>query len=120
MVFRRVVIGTAGFIICWLAAMEISLGLQCIPIERSWNSDVKGKCINLAAFSYFANITNLITDIWVFLLPLPIIFGLHATRKRKFELAGIFTIGLFTCAITLARLIVLVLQESPDLTCTSK
>ena len=74
--------------------MEIGLGLQCIPIERSWDSDVDGTCINLVAFSYFTNITNLVTDIWVFLLPLPIIFGLHVNRKRKLEIAGVFAIGL--------------------------
>ncbi|OQE04603.1 hypothetical protein PENVUL_c031G07954 [Penicillium vulpinum] len=93
-VFRRVVIGTAVFISLWLAAMEIGLGLECIPIESVWDADVEGACINLVAFSYFTNITNLITDIWVFLLPLPIIFGLHISRRRKFEIAGIFAIGL--------------------------
>ncbi|KAJ5516058.1 hypothetical protein N7527_007618 [Penicillium freii] len=93
-VFRRVVIGTAVFILCWLAAMEIGLGLECTPIERIWNSDVKGTCINLVAFSYFTNITNLVTDIWVFILPLPIIFGLHINRRQKLEVAGVFAIGL--------------------------
>ncbi|CDM31460.1 unnamed protein product [Penicillium roqueforti FM164] len=115
-VFRRVIIGTAVFIFCWLAAMEIGLGLQCIPIERSWDSDVKGTCINLVAFSYFTNITNLVSDIWVFLLPLPIIFGLHVNRKRKLEIAGVFAIGLFTCGVTLARLTVVVSQGSSDFT----
>ncbi|KAJ5210990.1 hypothetical protein N7491_010805 [Penicillium cf. griseofulvum] len=119
-VFRRVVIGTATFIICWLAAMEIGLGLECIPIESIWNSDIKGKCINLVAFSYFTNITNLITDVWVFLLPLPIIFRLQINRRRKFEIACVFAIGLFTCGVTLARLTVVVSQGSSDFTCTSK
>ncbi|KAF4763064.1 hypothetical protein HAV15_001594 [Penicillium sp. str.  len=119
-VFRRVVIGTAVFILCWLAAMEIGLGLECIPIQSIWNSDVKGTCINLVAFSYFTNITNLITDIWVFLLPVPIIFGLHINRRRKLEVAGVFAIGLFTCGVTLARLTVVVSQGSSDFTCTSK
>ncbi|KAJ5686905.1 hypothetical protein N7536_009524 [Penicillium majusculum] len=119
-VFRRVVIGTAVFILCWLAAMEIGLGLECIPIQSIWNSDVKGTCINLVAFSYFTNITNLITDIWVFLLPVPIILGLHINRRRKLEVAGVFAIGLFTCGVTLARLTVVVSQGSSDFTCTSK
>lgn len=74
--------------------MEIGLGLECIPIESIWNSDVRGTCINLVAFSYFTNITNLITDIWVFLLPLPIIFRLHISRRQKLEVAGVFAIGL--------------------------
>ncbi|KAJ5806039.1 uncharacterized protein N7503_003641 [Penicillium pulvis] len=98
-VFRRYVIGTAIFIVLWLAAMEIALGLQCLPVQRAWDASVKGNCLDLVAFSYFTNITNLVTDIWVFLLPLPIIFRLHVTRQRKFELAGVFAIGLF-CRLT--------------------
>ena len=88
------VIGTAVFIVAWLAAMEIGLGLQCIPVEKAWDATVEGSCINLVAFSYFTNITNLLTDIWVFLLPVPIIFRLHINQRRKFELAGVFAIGL--------------------------
>ncbi|KAJ5933975.1 hypothetical protein N7454_006304 [Penicillium verhagenii] len=113
-VFRRVVIGTAVFVVLWLAAMEIGLGLQCIPVQKAWDASIEGTCLNLVAFSYFTNITNLITDIWVFLLPLPIIFKLHVTRRRKFELAGVFAIGLFTCGVTLARLTVVVSQGSAD------
>lgn len=93
-IFRRVVIATAGFIFLWLAAMEIGLGLQCLPIQKAWDPEQPGKCLDLVAFSYFTNITNLVTDIWVFLLPIPVIFGLHVTRKRKFEIAGVFAIGL--------------------------
>lgn len=74
--------------------MEIGLGLECVPVAKSWDPNVKGRCLDLVAFSYFTNITNLVTDIWVFLLPVPIILRLHIDRKRKLELAGIFTIGL--------------------------
>lgn len=87
-------IGTAIFIVLWLAAMEIGLGLQCFPVQRAWDASIKGTCLDLVSFSYFTNITNLLTDIWVFVLPLPIIFRLHVTRQRKFELAGVFAIGL--------------------------
>lgn len=92
--FQRVVIGTAVFIFFWIAAMEIGLGLECIPITKAWDTSVKGTCLNLVSFSYFTNITNLVTDIWVFLLPVPVIFRLHITDRRKWELAGIFTVGL--------------------------
>ncbi|CAI7645732.1 unnamed protein product [Penicillium glandicola] len=116
--FRRFVIGTAIFIVLWLAAMEIGLGLQCIPIQKAWDWNMKGECRDLVALSYFTNITNLLTDIWVFLLPLPIIFKLHVTRRRKFELAGVFAIGLFSaCGMTLARLTVVVSKESADFMC---
>ncbi|KAJ5902514.1 hypothetical protein N7495_003042 [Penicillium taxi] len=92
--FRRIIIGTAVFIFLWICVMEITLGLDCMPVTKFWDASVKGSCLDLVAFSYFTNITNLLTDIWVFLLPMPIIFGLHITQRRKLELAAIFAIGL--------------------------
>ncbi|KAJ6120479.1 hypothetical protein N7523_004759 [Penicillium sp. IBT 18751x] len=114
--FQRILIGTAIFIFLWIAAMEIGLGLQCVPVAKAWDPNVKGRCLNLVSFSYFTNITNLVTDIWVFLLPVPIILRLHIDRKRKLELAGIFTVGLLTCAISITRLTVVVSQGSSDFT----
>ncbi|KAL5358589.1 hypothetical protein BJX96DRAFT_146823 [Aspergillus floccosus] len=114
--FRVVVLATSVFVILWLMAMEIVLGLQCRPISRFWDSDVPGACFDLVAFSYFTNITNLVTDIWIFALPLPVIFKLQMSRNRKIALSFLFSIGLATCAISAARLSVVVSQGSPDFT----
>ncbi|GES65241.1 integral membrane protein PTH11-like protein [Aspergillus terreus] len=114
--FRVVVLITAVFVILWLMTMEIVLGLQCRPISRFWDADLPGKCFNLVAFSYFTNITNLATDMWIFALPLPVIFKLHMSRHRKIALSFLFSIGLATCAISAARLSVVVSQGSPDFT----
>jgi hypothetical protein len=135
--FRVVVLITAVFVILWLMTMEIVLGLQCRPISRFWDADLPGRCFNLVAFSYFTNITNLATDMWIFALPLPVIFKLHMSRHRKVALSFLFSIGLAlvfhpsclgvqthvaldrTCAISAARLSVVVSQGSPDFTCMS-
>jgi hypothetical protein len=74
--------------------MEIILGLQCLPISRFWDSDVRGKCFNLVALTYFTNITNLVTDAWIFVLPLPVIFKLQMSHNRKIALSLLFSIGL--------------------------
>jgi hypothetical protein len=92
--FRIVVLTTAVFVILWLMTMEIVLGLQCRPIQQFWNSSVPGTCFNLVAFSYFTNITNLVTDVWIFVLPLPVISKLHMSRSRKIAVSALFSIGL--------------------------
>ncbi|RHZ64928.1 putative integral membrane protein PTH11-like [Aspergillus thermomutatus] len=114
--FRLIVLTTAVFVILWLMTMEIVLGLQCRPISRFWDSDVPGTCFDLVAFSYFTNITNLVTDIWIFALPLPVIFKLQMSRNRKIALSFLFSVGLATCAISAARLSVVVSQGSSDFT----
>ncbi|GFF25556.1 hypothetical protein IFM61606_09489 [Aspergillus udagawae] len=114
--FRIVVLTTAVFVILWLMTMEILLGLQCRPISRFWDPDVPGKCLNLVEFTYFTNVINLVTDIWIFSLPLPVIFKLQMSRNRKIALSFLFSIGLATCAISAARLSVVITQGSSDFT----
>lgn len=96
-VFRRVVLMTIVFIALWILTITIILALQCRPIERFWNPQVEGTCFNLVAFSYFTNISNLATDIWIFLLPIPLITRLQISGGRKLGLCGVFMIGL-ACA----------------------
>ncbi len=136
--FRIVVLTTAVFVILWLMTMEILLGLQCRPISRFWDSDVPGKCLNLVEFTYFTNVINLVTDIWIFSLPLPVICKLQMSRNRKIALSFLFSIGLAlvlpitlfkfarseltlcrTCAISATRLSVVITQGSSDFTCMS-
>ncbi|KAJ5103607.1 integral membrane PTH11-like protein [Penicillium argentinense] len=114
--FRLMVISTAVFIFLWFCAMEISLGLECRPIQVFWDASVKGKCNNLVALTYFTNIVNLVADIWIFILPLPVIYKLQISISRKIGLSFLFGVGLATCAISAARLSVVVSQGSPDFT----
>ncbi|KAL4739345.1 hypothetical protein BDV11DRAFT_170142 [Aspergillus similis] len=115
-VFRRIIILTAIFVVLWLMTMELVLGFQCRPIQRFWDQDVEGKCFNLVAFSYFTNITNLTTDLWILVLPLPIILRLQVSRSKKIRLALLFSVGLATCSVSAARLSVVVSQGSADFT----
>lgn len=92
--FRHIIIGSAVFILLWMCAMEIVLWLSCIPISEFWNAEFSSSCINTAAFSYSTCAINILTDVWVFLLPIPTILGLHMTQRKKLELAIIFSIGL--------------------------
>ncbi|EWZ77612.1 hypothetical protein FOXG_21453 [Fusarium oxysporum f. sp. lycopersici 4287] len=46
----------------------------------------------------------LVTDITVFCMPLPVIGSINLPRKQKIMLLGIFSIGFFTCAISIYRI----------------
>ncbi|CBF78443.1 hypothetical protein AN7406.2 [Aspergillus nidulans FGSC A4] len=107
-VFRRIVILTAVFVVLWLMTMELVLGFQCRPIQRFWDQDVDGDCFNLVAFSYFTNITNLVTDMWILVLPLPTILRLQWIAEAN---------EVRTCTVSAARLSVVVSQGSTDFTC---
>lgn len=92
--FRKIVLATAAFIIAWGVGITVTLALACRPIAAFWDGTVKGKCLNLVTFTYFTNISNLITDIWIFLMPVPTIWHLQLQTKKKLLLCLIFSIGL--------------------------
>ncbi|KAI1078219.1 hypothetical protein F5B20DRAFT_571714 [Whalleya microplaca] len=116
--FRIFVISTVVVVLAWLASMEIVLGLGCRPIQGWWNAEVaaSGACVNKVAFTYSTNITNLITDVWIFVMPIPIILGLQASMDKRIGLCFLFSVGLGTCAISAARLSVVVSVGSDDIT----
>ncbi|KAI1135058.1 hypothetical protein F5Y05DRAFT_190816 [Hypoxylon sp. FL0543] len=116
--FRILVVATAVFVSMWLVAMEIVLGLGCRPVQGWWDSVVAATavCVNKEAFTYSTNITNLIMDLWIFAMPIPIILGLQASRDKKIGLCFLFSVGLGTCAISAARLSVIVSVGSNDIT----
>ncbi|KAI1373237.1 hypothetical protein F4677DRAFT_225070 [Hypoxylon crocopeplum] len=116
--FRIIIIATAVLVVMWLVAMEIVLGLGCRPVQGWWDAAVAAtaSCVDKVAFTYSTNITNLITDLWIFTMPIPIILGLQASMDKKLGLCFLFSIGLGTCAISAARLSVIVSVGSDDIT----
>jgi hypothetical protein len=93
-VFRYFVLATAAFVAAWGIGITVTLGLVCRPLESYWNSNVVGECLTIVTFTYFTNVSNLITDIWIFLMPVPMIWHLQLQTKKKLMLTVIFCIGL--------------------------
>lgn len=114
--FRKIVLATATFVIAWGIGITVTLALACRPIQAFWDSNVRGGCLHLVTFTYFTNITNLITDIWIFLMPIPVIWQLHLQTKKKLLLCMIFSIGVATCIVSILRLRVVLGHGNPDFT----
>lgn len=114
--FRKIVIATAAFVIAWGIGITVTLALACRPIEAFWDANVKGDCLELVTFTYFTNISNLITDVWIFLMPIPVIWHLQLQTKKKLLLCFIFSVGLATCVVSAIRLTVVLGHGNPDFT----
>lgn len=92
--FRRIVVIFIVFTVAWVIGITIALGLVCTPLRHFWEPSVPGTCVDLVAFTYFTNISNLVTDILIFLLPVPLIWRLQLPFTRRLALVGVFSIGL--------------------------
>jgi hypothetical protein len=68
---------------------------QCTPIHLYWTSRNGGKgCSNEDARLLIAVVINIITDIQVVLMPLPIILKLQIPTKEKITLAILMCLGI--------------------------
>ncbi|KAI9818944.1 MAG: hypothetical protein M1832_004112 [Thelocarpon impressellum] len=79
---------------------------NCNPIRKSWTITLKtGHCgVNVTKLAWAGAILNTLTDLAIFLLPLPMVWGLHLPVKQKVGVCLVFMTGLFVCVISMVRL----------------
>ncbi|KAK5624366.1 hypothetical protein RRF57_000082 [Xylaria bambusicola] len=76
------------------------------PIEYNWNLLIPGgrSLADRKLLDILCTGVNLFTDISTFLLPQPIIWNLNMTKSRKIGLSLMFSFGIFSVALAVARL----------------
>ncbi|KAH7032600.1 uncharacterized protein B0I36DRAFT_319684 [Microdochium trichocladiopsis] len=95
----------AGFVIVWGFISTLTVLFSCNPISENWDMTHPNQCINRMVFWYFNSIVNILTDIIIYIIPLPILRTLSSIgRVQKYILVGIFCLGFFTCVISVVRI----------------
>ncbi|KAK0632610.1 hypothetical protein B0T14DRAFT_418870 [Immersiella caudata] len=111
---RRVITGALIFVALWSISQLLVTIFTCTPIEKFWKPEVEGTCIPNLPFWYINAAGNILTDVIVFATPLPALGALNLRKSQKLMLLGIFSLGFFTCAISIIR--IQYLKLSPDVT----
>jgi len=65
----------------------------CQPITKYWKPETPGHCILTLKADYGYGSLNFITDLLIFVLPLPMVWRLQLSRKEKIGVSVIFMIG---------------------------
>ena len=81
-----------GIIVACNIWAVISQFVQCIPIEANWNPAVQGTCLGLVV-GKVNSILHIVTDFFIFLLPIPTLLKLKINMKQKIGLVGVFSLG---------------------------
>ena len=88
--FRKSVLVAVGLVtLCPLIAVPTE-AIQCTPVRKVWTPLISGHCINIFYWSEGITIVSVITDFYIMVLPVPILWNLHSGRKRKLILIGFF------------------------------
>ena len=81
------VFGVIGVVIALVAAF------QCVPVDEAWEIALTTNCLSQTSMLEGQAIFNLISDVTIILLPMPIIWSLHMQLRRRILLLGVFTVG---------------------------
>ncbi|KAF2277307.1 putative alpha-xylosidase [Westerdykella ornata] len=92
--FRIMSWALAAFLVGQIVCNTIVLLAACRPFEANYNPIVPGAtCINRELFFTWATLPNIVTDIIMLALPLPVVWGLHNTLRIKLGLTFTFLVG---------------------------
>ena len=81
--------------IAWGVFSAIATWGICTPIAYDWNPNIPGgHCGNRNAVYYTVGIIDVITDIFIFLLPTRMVWRLQISLGNKIGLSLVFGIGL--------------------------
>ncbi|KAG7529984.1 hypothetical protein FFLO_05281 [Filobasidium floriforme] len=99
-VFLLGLVNTAGIVLAFLNIF------QCSPVSAALHLVAPGeaKCINLVYLYLCSAPVNVITDLAIVLLPLPILTGIRMERKQKYVVVGTFCTGLFVAVVDVIRI----------------
>ena len=78
---------------------------KCTPREKLWNPSVPGYCFSSRKLGLASGSINVISDFSILILPVPIIWRLQMSKKRKVGITAVFGIGLFACVTSILRLV---------------
>lgn len=85
---------TAAVIVAWSLATILSGFLICRPFALSWDQTLEGECGNQVLSYTITGALNLVTDVVVFLLPIPYLWTLQLRFYKKMVLLITFSMGL--------------------------
>lgn len=107
MKYSYIILGT--IILLWAISTLLACIFQCTPIQRAWDFNLTGKCINSFALFIGAGVVpNLFTDLVLIVLPIWEVNKLQVSTAQKIAIATNFLLGLVVIVTDVFKLVILV------------
>jgi hypothetical protein len=75
-------------------AIPFALVFACHPVQKTWDLTITGgSCISREGLYIATAVTNIVTDLALILLPIPLVLGLQMPNIQKIYLLVVFIIG---------------------------
>ncbi|KAJ0121895.1 integral membrane protein [Diaporthe amygdali] len=89
----------------WSMAMILQCFFLCQPLAGFWDKTLPGvKCLPELSTWLGGAIGNILTDLLVFALPIPMLSKLNLPGAQKVMLLGVFSLGFLCIALSVVRI----------------
>lgn len=69
------------------------LFFHCTPPQKAFRFETEGTCIDVAILYMATAVSNVVTDLILFALPIPMVYQLHMPAQQKIGAIVVFGIG---------------------------
>ncbi|KAK9772830.1 putative Extracellular membrane protein CFEM domain-containing protein [Seiridium cardinale] len=90
----------------YLISFEVVSIFQCTPIQgawRGWDGEFPTTCRNINVQGWMAAFINVVLDFGTIILPLPELYNLSMSRKKKVQIMLMFSVGFFVSIVSIVR-----------------
>ncbi|KAI0888264.1 uncharacterized protein GGS22DRAFT_155443 [Annulohypoxylon maeteangense] len=91
--------------VAWLFESIFNCKLNFWAVQGT-SQDLKNKCVDFSAADLTLCITDFVIDVAIIIFPIPLIWNLNASTRRKIATSGVFLLGIGTIATSLVRVVV--------------
>ncbi|KAH8668813.1 hypothetical protein BX600DRAFT_435330 [Xylariales sp. PMI_506] len=93
----------------WTIEAFLSSMLECIPVAYFWDKTLSGHCVAnpLVRIGLTNGVLSTAGDIFILIMPMPLLVTLQMNSKRRFGLLAIFTVGILVIVTSFLRWIAL-------------
>ena len=92
--FTRALYAMGAITASWWIVCQFIVIFECTPIHYFWDrTPVTGHCLDVQKFFDGQAVPNIITDVILLALPLPLIWNLQLPANQKVALSGVFLLG---------------------------
>ena len=101
---RRVTYGTIAFLVINAIAWLVPTVIVCRPISAYWSiHGNRGKCLDADIFGTWISLPNIVTDLVMLVLPIPILWRTQMNVPKKLGLILTFATGMSTASASSLR-----------------
>jgi hypothetical protein len=92
--FKIIGIVLGLFLVGWGVAFPLTVVFNCTPISYFWDKSVPGgRCIDAETMSYVLATISTCTDVVVWALPIPWLWGLQMSVAKRLGIIATFALG---------------------------